>query len=98
MFLTDDIFALNNGDERGLFLAFSCDVGIYDQVTKQSMAETFVSQERGAAIAAIAASQVSWVDPNDRLTRAFYASLFPGAVVDPDVTLGGALWQGKVRV
>lgn len=98
LFLTDDIFGLNNGARRGVFLAFSCDVGIYDQVTKQSMAEIFVSQEGGAAIAAIAASQVSWVSPNELLTRDFYAALFPGRTVDPDRTLGEALWLAKVAV
>ena len=98
LFLTDDIYALNNGERRGLFLAFSCDVGIYDQVTKQSLAESFVSQERGGAIAAIAASQVSWVGPNNLITRAFYSYLFPGRVVDATQTLGEALWLGKIRV
>lgn len=98
LFLTDDILGLNNGARRGLFLAFSCDVCIYDQVTKQSMAETFVAQEGGAAIAAIAASQVSWISSNNNLTRYFYTHLFPGDVVDPDVTLGAALWQAKVSI
>jgi hypothetical protein len=98
LFLTDDIYGLSNGMKRGVFMAFSCDVGIYDQVTKQSMAETFVSQDEGAAIGAIAASQVSWVSPNNLFSNKFYEALFPGRVVDPTSTLGQALWLAKVGI
>ncbi len=98
LFLTDDIYGLTNGMRRGVFMAFSCDVGIYDQTTKQSMAETWTSQAQGAAIAAIAAAQVSWVTPNNNLSNAFYAALFPGREVVADVSLGRALWEAKLWV
>jgi hypothetical protein len=98
LFLTDDIFGLTNGMKRGLFLAFSCDVGIYDQITNQSMAETWTSQPEGGAIGAIAASQVSYISANDALSDEFYQSLFPGRLVDNDVTPARALWEAKVRV
>ena len=96
LFLTDDIYGLNNGLRRGVFLAFSCDVGIYDSAVRQSMAEVFVSQPAGGTIAAIAASQVSYVIYNDPLSDRFYANLYPGRTVDPDRTPGTALWLAKV--
>ncbi len=98
IFLTDDIFGLTNGPRRGVFVAFSCDVGIYDSATRQSMAEIFTSQENGGAIASIAASQVSWVRPNNHLSNAFYTALYPGYSVDADVTLGEVLLQAKVAL
>jgi len=98
IFLTDDIFGLTNGGRRGVFAAFSCDVGIFDSATRQSMAEIFTAQENGGAIASIAASQVSWVGPNNDLSSAFYAALYPGGEVDADVTLGEALLQAKVAM
>ena len=98
LFLTEDIYGLSNGMKRGLFLAFSCDVGIFDQVTKQSMAETWTAQQEGAAIAAIAASQVSYISANNMLSDRFYAALFPDRLVDPTVTPARALWEAKVWI
>ncbi|MBU0743217.1 hypothetical protein KJ554_12820 [bacterium] len=98
VFLTDDIFGLTNGGRRGVFTAFSCDVGIYDSATRQSMAEIFTAQENGGAIASIAASQVSYVIPNNHLSDAFYAAIYPGRSVAADVTLGAALLQAKVAM
>ncbi|MDO9693868.1 MAG: C25 family cysteine peptidase [Candidatus Latescibacteria bacterium] len=96
LFLTDDIYGLDNGLHRGIFLAFSCDVGIFDSAVRQSMAEVFVSQSAGGTIGAIAASQVSYVIYNDPLSDRFYANLYPGRVVDPGRAPGAALWLAKV--
>ena len=96
VFLTSDIFGLTNGLRRGVFVAFSCDVGIFDSPTRQSMAETFTAQDGGGAIASIAASQVSFVSPNNALSEAFYRALYPEQQVVATVTLGDALLQAKV--
>lgn len=95
LFLVDDIAGLSNGARRGVFLAFSCDVGVFDGYLSQSMAELFVNQPAGGAIAAIAAAQVSWIYSNDQLAQRFYAHLYPGRQVDPAVSLGRALLEAK---
>jgi len=96
LFTTDDIYGLTNAGKRGVFLAFSCDVGIFDHALRQSMAETFVNQAGGAAIAAIAASQVSWVYQNNAFSNDFYEALYPGRNVVDGITLGEALLTAKV--
>ena len=98
VFITDDIYSLSNGMRRGIFIAFSCDVGVYDSTSRQSMAEVFISQESGGTIAAIAASQVSWVFQNDTLSRFFYQSLYPEQQVIGTSTLGGGLNFAKVLI
>jgi hypothetical protein len=98
VFLTEDIYGLSNGMRRGVFLAFSCDVGIFDSSSRQSMAEVFTSQENGGAIAAIASSQVSWTGSNNVLSDYFYESLFPNRQVVGDVTLGSALLSAKMLI
>lgn len=98
VFLTDDIYGLTNGGRRGVFAAFSCDVGVYDSPTRQSMAEIFVDQENGGAIASIAASQVSYVGGNNNLSTAFYQALYPDRRVDADMTLGQALLAAKIAM
>ena len=61
IFRTQDIAGLTNGMRRFVFLAFSCDVGVYDSITRRSMAEEFIAGPAGGAIASICASQVSYV-------------------------------------
>lgn len=95
VFLTEDVAALSNGARRGVFLAFSCDVGVFDDPTRQSMAETFVSASDGGAIAAIAASQISRIYGNNELSSAFYGALFPGRQVTATTSLGWALLAAK---
>jgi peptidase C25-like protein len=97
LFLDDDIYGLYNGMKRGLFLAFSCDVGIYDGL-KPSMAEVFITQPDGGTIASIAASQVSWINTNNRLTEAFYGALFPTRSVQANSTVSWALMNAKTVV
>jgi len=98
VFITDDIYTLSNGMRRGIFVAFSCDVGVYDSSSRQSMAEVFTSQASGGTIAAIAASQVSWVYQNDTLSSFFYQSLFPDRQVTSTNTLGSGLNFAKVLI
>ncbi len=82
-FSTDDIAGLANGDERFLFLAFSCDVGVFDSLTLRSMAERFVAAGSGGAIAALGASEVSYVSSTTPFSDAFFANLYPGRHVAP---------------
>jgi hypothetical protein len=95
LFLTNDIASLVNGARRGFFVAFSCDVGIYDSPVSQSMAEIIVTQEAGGAIAAIAAAQVSFVYSNNELSADFYRYLYPGKRVDSAYAPGAALLLAK---
>lgn len=98
VFLTEDIYTLTNGPRRGLFLAMSCEVGVYDSPKNQSMAEVFIAQASGGAIASIAASEVSYVAHNNRLSNYFYRALYPERRVDPAVSLGEALLAAKVGI
>jgi len=96
--LIEDIYSLNNDGRRGAFIAFSCDVGIYESPVTQSMAEIFVAQPDGGAIAAICASQVSWSTYNDQLSYAFYRNMYEGRAISLAQTLGKALWDAKIDI
>jgi hypothetical protein len=91
----NDIPSLRNGERRPLFLAFSCDVGVFDDIVSQSLAEIFVAQPQGGAIAAIGAAQASWGGLNDRFSEYFYANLFPGQLALISTSVGEALLLGK---
>lgn len=95
VFQSRDIANLNNGMKRPVFVAFSCDVGVYDSPIRRSMAEQFISFDNGGAIASICASQVSFSGSNDRLSEAFFEALFPERQVSEAATLGMSLLLGK---
>ncbi len=80
LFRIEDVATLDTGARLPLFLAFSCDVSIYEDPTTRSMSEQLVLQEQGGAIATIAAAQVTFSNLNEELTEAFYTALYP----DPD--------------
>ncbi len=95
IFQSQDIGNLTNGMKRFAFIAFSCDVGVYDSYSRRSMAELFVTANSGGSIAAICASEVSWVNSNEELSSAFYNNLYPSRHVDPEQTLSEALMLAK---
>ena len=98
IFQSRDIANLTSGMRRPLFVAFSCDVGVYDNPTRKSMAEVFVAGESGGAIGSICASQVSVGYYNDVLSEAFYQNLFPATEVVDDRTPGAALMLAKAAM
>ncbi len=98
IFQSQDIANLTNDMKRFAFIAFSCDVGVYDSPSRRSMAELFVIANGGGAIAAICASQVSWISSNDFLSDAFYFNLYPSLHVAGDQTLSEALLLAKASM
>ncbi len=96
--LSSDAAGLTNGDRRFLFLALSCDVGVYADPGRQSMAEDFVMSRDGGAIGAIAASWLSYVSANDELSKRLYAAMYPERHVRSTVTVGEALRAAKASL
>jgi len=90
LFRIEDVASLRNGDRRPLFMGFSCDVGIFDDPTVQSMSEAMVLSPAGGAIATIAATYVTFVHVNEALTNAYCGRLYPSAPgsLTPRMTLG----------
>ena len=103
LFRIEDVASLGNDVRLPLFLAFSCDVAIYDDPNTRSMSEQLVLQERGGSIAAIAASEVTFSNYNEELTEAFYTQLWPdqeepwnpATRLGPSQPVGLALLAGK---
>ncbi len=98
VFRIEDVASLRNGEKRPLFLAFSCDVAIFDDPSSKSMTEQLVLATAGGAVAGIAATQVTFVGPNENLTEAFYPRLYPSTDLDRSVPIGRALYLAKANV
>jgi len=98
IFQSSDIPNLTNGAKRTVFVAFSCDVGIYDSPSRRSMAESFLVPSGGGAIGTVCASQVSYVAYNNQLSEFFYRNLFPGRHIDNDISVSWALLNAKASI
>ncbi len=96
LFRIEDVASLTNGPKRPLFVAFSCDVSIFDDPIKRSMSEQLVLSNEGGAIATIAATQLTFIGPNNIMTNAFYQNLFRSRILDRSEPIGTAVWGGKV--
>ncbi len=95
VFRSADIPNLTNGMKRPVFMAFSCDVGVYESPVRRSMAEQFIQYDSGGAIGAICASQVSFIPYNNALTDAFFGHLYPERHIDADKPLAESLRLAK---
>jgi hypothetical protein len=84
--------------KRPLFVAFSCDVGVFDSPGTLSMAEKFILGVDGGAIGSICASQVSFSNRNNSISNAFFENLYPGRRIDPGRTVAAALVLGKAAM
>jgi len=95
IFQSRDIPNLTNGMKRAVFMAFSCDVGVYDSPSRRSMAEQFIQYETGGGVGSLCASQVSFISYNNALTDAFFTHLYPGRHVDPTRSVSESLRLAK---
>jgi len=98
IFRSNDIANLVNGMRRPVFLAFSCDVGVYDSLVRRSMAEQFLIRTSGGAIGAICASQVSFSSYNSALANNYFDNLYPERHISATQTLSEALLQAKAAL
>jgi len=95
VFRMSDISGLTNGLRLSVFMAYSCQVGIFDSPIKQSISEEFVNQVAGAGIGSICSSQVSYPIHNDFLSDRVFLNLFPDRTTVHTSTLGKAVNLAK---
>jgi hypothetical protein len=93
VFLDSDVGSLRNGLRLPLFMAMSCTVGDFAEAAK-SLSERLVLKDGGGAIAALAASELTFISQNDDLQITLVRALFspvPGA----PAPLGVAVMNAK---
>ncbi|MDP6796650.1 MAG: C25 family cysteine peptidase, partial [Candidatus Krumholzibacteria bacterium] len=97
LLLTQNLYSLENGTRRFLFISASCNVGAFDDPVGESMSEVMISRSEGGAIATIAASDLTSATFNNKLNKNILQALFPGGKVGEAVPLGSVLLRAKVR-
>ena len=84
-----DVGTLTNGPRYPLFVAASCDVGLFSDPTQTSLGEKLVTTSGGGAIAVISATQLVFSTSNARLNGYIYDQIF-----DRDPASGGQYHVG----
>lgn len=94
VFLGDDVANLRNGLRLPVFMAFSCTIGDFGRAQASSLAERLLLWEPGGAVAAITASEVSFIYPNAALNYRVFQQISPSRPGAPP-PLGVALMKAK---
>lgn len=97
VFLGTDVANLRNGLRLPIFLAFSCTIGDFGRAQGSCLAEKLILWPAGGAIAAITASEVSFIGPNTDLNSKVFGELTPRVQGTPQ-EVGDALLRAKVSV
>ena len=74
-----DLQKLTNGVKLPLIVNASCSIGHFDDYLNEAMAERVLTQSGGGAIAAWAATRLSYARQNARLNIALFENLFPAS-------------------
>ncbi len=88
-----DLPRLQNADRLPLVYAASCDIGFFDDPTREGMAEDLLAVPSGGAIGVISATRLVYAADNAQFNRAVYASLFG----DLNLTICEAMFAAKVQ-
>ena len=97
VFLGTDVANLRNGRRLPLFMAFSCTIGDFGRAQATCLAEKLVLWPSGGAIAAITASEVSYIGPNTSLNNAVFQEVTP-RLQGGAKPMGAALLSAKAAV
>jgi len=98
-FTSSEAMALTNKDKQGLVLLIDCLAGNFAHTSKTAVAEAFLKNSKGGAVAVIASAEISPSGENNNLTYglvdSFYPAL-PGSLAISSNTMGEILFWGKL--
>jgi hypothetical protein len=97
VFLGSDVANLRNGLRLPLFTAFSCTIGDFGRAQTTCLAEKLLLWQPGGAVAAITASEVSYIGPNNYLNTFLYKGISPEQPGQPQ-PVAAALTRAKNQV
>ena len=92
LFVSSDIQRIYNERRQPVMIFATCDVGHFDMISSDCLAEEFALKTEGGSIASIAATRGTWAGGNTSLFSDYYATLFNG----DDLSSGMSLWLAKV--
>jgi hypothetical protein len=92
LLLSSDVQRIYNEERQPLMIFATCDIGHFDMISADCMAEEFALKAGGGSIASIAATRGTMATANTLLFSDYYATLFSG----DDLSAGTSLWLAKM--
>jgi hypothetical protein len=92
LLVTSDLGQIQNGDRLPLACFATCNIGQFDLISTDCMGEEFALKPDGGSIATIAATRGTYSIQNQNLYLSIFDELYNG----DGVTIGEALWAGKI--
>lgn len=97
LLLSSDAQRVHNEGRQPLMIFATCNVGQFDMISANCMAEEFALKAAGGSIASIAATRGTWGSNNTFVFSFYYAALFNGDNQNGDnLSAGTSLWLAKV--
>ena len=98
LLISSDVQRINNEGRQPLMIFATCDVGHFDMISSDCLAEEFALKAGGGSIASIAATRKTWGNNNTFLFSDYFVSLFNTNFVNEDhISAGTALWLAKLQ-
>ena len=92
LLVSSDIHRIYNERRQPVMIFATCNIGQFDMISADCMAEEFALKNGGGSIASIAATRGTWAGNNTTLFSNYYTSLFNG----DNLSAGTSLWLAKV--
>lgn len=97
LLVSSDVQRIYNEGRQPLMIFATCNVGQFDMISADCMAEEFALKAGGGSIASIAATRGTWGTNNISLFNCYYAVLFNGNNQNgDDLSAGTSLWLAKL--
>ncbi len=97
LLVSSDVQRIHNEGRQPVMIFATCDVGHFDMISADCMAEEFTFKVGGGAIASIAGTRGTYSGGNTNLFSDYYTNLFRTSFINGDYpSAGTSLWLAKV--
>ncbi|NOQ21479.1 MAG: T9SS type A sorting domain-containing protein [Candidatus Aegiribacteria sp.] len=93
LLVSSDVQRIDNGTRQPVMIFASCDLGHFDMISANCLAEDFMLKPESGSIVSIGATRGTYSAPNDELFCSYYEELYGGGAP----SIGEALWLAKLQ-
>ncbi len=93
LLISSDVQIIDNGIRQPVMIFASCDLGHFDMISSNCLAEDFVLMPGSGSIVSIGATRGTFSGPNERLFSYYYEEIYGGG----NPSTAEALWLAKIQ-
>ncbi|MCD4702456.1 MAG: hypothetical protein K8S24_11425 [Candidatus Aegiribacteria sp.] len=93
LLVSSDILRIENGPRQPVMIFASCDLGHFDMISANCLAEDFMLKPGSGSIVSIGATRGTYPGPNELLFNQYYEEIYGGG----NPSTAEALWLAKLK-